>query len=261
MKTRTKTLQLHDWMLSLGLTEKEERVYGLIYGYSQDGINRFKGTAKSIAEWLHCSERTAQRIVWSLENRGLIGHEVISWTNGREGGTMTEFWAIDPEDATAPEKKDKITWKRRGVTSRMSRGGYVTDVVTPLISSTRNKYISGGCGKNSARSRAKTTTTTGFLFENSEVNIPEALAEDPCFTEWWGKLLRKPKWSEKTAEALEIELARLDLLDDPIQAAWSCMKAIERNWATIKDPSQLFCDDQEAAMAWIDAEIERRKAA
>ena len=258
MKTRTKTLQLHDWMLSLGLTEKEERVYGLIYGYSQDGINRFKGTAKSIAEWLHCSERTAQRIVWSLENKGLIGHEVISWTNGREGGTMTEFWAIDPEDATAPEKKDKNTWKRRGVTSRMSQGGYVTDVVTPLIGITKKKYISGGGCKNKRASARKTTTTTGFLFENEFLNIP--FTED-FFLDAWTDLLKQPKWAGKTPEALQIILDRFALTNDPVLSAFCCIKAIERDWATIADPSKIGLEDQDQLLAYNDTIKARKEGA
>lgn len=252
-------------MLGLGLTDKQLLLYALIWNTTKNGSGLFKGTAPYIAEWLGCTDRNVKKIVRQLEDRGLIAHEVIRTMKK----TYTIFWAIDPDKAKAPEKgsKAKIDWigrtpkfptekETKFPTGREPE--FPTDIVS-IYSQGRNKKNCGG--KKSARSRAKTTTTTGFLFENSEVTIPEALAADPCFTEWWGKLLRQPKWSEKTAEALEIELARLDLLDDPIQAAWSCMKAIERNWATIKDPAQLFCDDQEAAMAWIDAEIERRKAA
>lgn len=268
MKTRTKTLQLHDWMLSLGLTEKEERVYALIYGYSQDGVSRMRGTSGSIAEWLHCSESTAKRITRSLEAKGLICHEVIAWSNGEIGGTLTEFWAIDPDDAAAPIKRDKITWKRRGVGSRMNRGGRVNgdprgrfmDEPTPLIGTTRNKYISGGCGKNNARSRAKktTTTTTGFLFENEFLNIP--FGED-FFLDAWKALLKQPKWAGKTPEALQIVLDRFALTNDPVLSAFCCIKAIERDWATIADPSKIGLEDQDQLLAYNDTIKARKEGA
>ena len=256
---------IQGWMYQIPMTARQRVIYAIIWGFSRDGRSVFRGTASNLAEWAGCQRRQVMNIVRQLEDLGLVDHRVVSVPKKgrRPGGCMSEFWAVLPEDATRPKMKDRIDWTGRGKVvqsvSKIAQPGSATDCTTPIALS-RYSNISGGGGKNKRASARKTTTTTGFLFENSEVNIPEALAADPCFTEWWGKLLRQPKWSEKTAEALEIELARLDLLDDPIQAAWSCMKAIERNWATIKDPSQLFCDDQEAAMAWIDAEIERRKA-
>ena len=258
MKTRTKTLQLHDWMLSLGLTEKEERVYALIYGYSQDGMSRMRGTSGSIAEWLHCSESTAKRIIWSLESKGLIGHEVIAWSNGIIGGTLTEFWAIDPDEAEAPGKRGKIAWKRRGVGSRMNRGGRFTDEPTPPIHSTKNKYISGGGGKNKRASARKTTTTTGFLFENEFLNIP--FAED-FFLDAWTDLLKQPKWAGKTPEALQIVLDRFALTNDPVLSAFCCIKAIERDWATIADPSKIGLEDQDQLLAYNDTIKARKEGA
>lgn len=247
-------------MLSLGLTEKEERVYALIYGYSQDGMSRMRGTAGSIAEWLHCSEITAKRIIWSLESKGLIGHEVIAWSNGVIGGTLTEFWAINPDEAEAPGKRGKIAWKRRGVGSRMNRGGRFTDEPTPLISPTKNKYISGGGCKNSARSRAKktTTTTTGFLFDEEILNLPY---EEDFFLDAWKKLLKQPKWAGKTPEALQIVLDRFALTNDPVLSAFCCIKAIERDWATIADPSKIGLEDQDQLLAYNDTIKARKEGA
>lgn len=263
-------IHIAGWMVPLGLTQRQLILYALLLNMTKGGISRFHGSAKYLADWIGCKERQTQNIIRQLEERGLLAHEVVFDRTRR--CPVSEFWALYPDQISPRngEDRERISWSgsrkglRKQTTQRIAYSDYATDCVnhTGSNNNSRDRSIKNCGGKKSARSRAKTTTTTtGFLFENSEVNIPEALAADPCFTEWWGKLLRQPKWSEKTAEALEIELARLDLLDDPIQAAWSCMKAIERNWATIKDPAQLFCHDQEAAMAWIDAEIERRKAA
>lgn len=267
MKTRTKTLQLHDWMLSLGLTEKEERVYALIYGYSQDGMSRMRGTSGSIAEWLHCSESTAKRIIWSLESKGLIGHEVIAWSNGVIGGTLTEFWAIDPDEAEAPGKRGKIAWKRRGVGSRMNRGGRFTDEPTPHISTTRNKYISGCGGKNTTRSRAnKTTTTTGFLFENSDTGqqagnpLPLTLPfEESYFREAWEMLLRQPAWAGKSPEALAIQLEEFQECGDPVLATYCIRLAIKKGWSDIKDIQAIFTADMDQVLAFADVCNARRE--
>lgn len=267
MKTHTKTLQLHDWMLALGLTEKEERVYALIYGYSQDGMSRMRGTAGSIAEWLHCSEITAKRIIWSLEDKGLIGHEVIAWSNGKIGGTLTEFWANDPETATTPGKRDKIAWKRRAVGSRMNRVGRFTDEPTPLIGTTRNKYIFSGGGKNSARSRArKTTTTTGFLFENSDTGqqagnpLPLTLPfEESYFREAWEMLLRQPAWAGKSPEALAIQLEEFQECGDPVLATYCIRLAIKKGWSDIKDIQAIFTADMDQVLAFADVCNARRE--
>lgn len=248
MKTRTDLLILHDWMLGLGLTESEERVYALIYGYTHDGQNRYRATAGSIAEWLHCSERTAQRIVRGLEDKGLLAHEIISWSNGRIGGVMTEFWTIDPTEAAAPAGKEKITWKRRGVATRMSRGGNDTDVVTPYKGTTRNKYNSGCGGKNKRASARRTTTTTGFLFDEEILNIPHS---ERFFLDAWEKLLREPKWQGKTPGQLQ---QQLDIFApcDPEVCCYSIELAIRRGWDFIEDPTKIMCEDMDKFYTFAD---------
>lgn len=274
MRTKTKTLQIHDWMLSLGLTEKQERVYALIYGYSQDGMSRMRGTAASIAEWLHCTQRNAQYILRQLEDRGLIAHEVVVVPKSPKhpGGVLTEFWAVDPDEATAPDKgkKGRIPWKgsRRGLRNEMDFvTHYETDFVTPLISTTRNKYISRGGGKNKRVPARNSTTTTGFLFENEGTGLtpgePQVLSlpfEESYFADAWAKLLRQPKWSGKTPEALQIILDRLAVPGDAYIATWCCLKAIEKGWDTIKDPQAIADADWDAIQAWMDVVYQQEKA-
>ena len=261
-RTHTKTLQLHDWMLRLGLTESEERVYALIYGYTQDGVNRYKSTAGSIAEWLHCSASTAKRVLRGLTSKGLIGHETISWSNGKEGGVMTEFWTIDPEDAASPEfAPEKITWKRReGVGSRMTRphpGGRVTDDTTPYKDSSSINKLSRSSCKNNARSRANTTTTTTLcLFENESGLAPGTPAvlplpfEEDYFVEAWGRLLREPKWSGKTPGQLDQQLQTFRETNDPVLCAYCIDLAIRMGWAYIDDPAKIGVADQDKVLAF-----------
>ena len=259
------------WMYDIPLTDKQRTIYALIWGYSRDGRSCWRGTAKDLAEWAGCSERHAQRIIYDLEGRGLIAHTTIAWSNGEKGGTRSEFWAILPDGMQTPGKgrKVRINWTGK------IRGGHDMEVVRGSRHGGRNPHNDsnsihtsvGGGGKNSARSRAKktTTTTTFSLFENGgnyrEPVIPADLAADPLFLDWWGKLLKQPGWQGKTPEALEIELANLDALNDPVQAAWTCMKVIQRGWNTIRNAPQMFVDDMDEAQGWITDEYNRRRAA
>ena len=266
------------WMYDIPLTDKQRTIYALIWGYSRDGRSCWRGTAKDLAEWAGCQERNAKKIVRQLEDRGLIAHTVVAWSDGTGGGVRSEFWAVLPDSAAAPGKgnKGRINWVRKGRRGRVPqdpRGralecprGSVPECPTPYTDSS-SIHTSGGCGKNNARSRAKkaTTTTTFSLFENGENYrepvIPADLAADPLFLDWWGKLLKQPGWQGKTPEAMEIELANLDALNDPVQAAWTCMKVIQRGWNTIRNAPQMFVDDMDEAQGWITDEYNRRRAA
>ena len=159
------------WMLDLELSDKQEKLYALIYSKTDAG-GRWAMTAKDVAVWCRCSVRHARRIVRELEDMGLIAHEVITWKNGKLGGTKTEFWAIDPEDATpAPDgSKTHITWKQNGtpgdtdvtppLVTRMSPPPGDTDVTTPIVDIIYNKHTtcntdeliaegrSAACGKS-----------------------------------------------------------------------------------------------------------------
>ena len=56
----------------LGLTGNDLLVYAIIYGFSQDGESVFTGNRAYLATWCNCSERSIQRNLNSLMERGLI---------------------------------------------------------------------------------------------------------------------------------------------------------------------------------------------
>lgn len=263
-------LVIQGWMYALDLTDKQRLAYAIIWGYSRDGRSVCRTTAKQLAEWLDCKQRNAQYIVRQLEDMGLIGHEVVtvSARRGHPAGVMTDFWAVLPEQAEKPEKKARIDWAGRAkVTQRVAQPGYATDCVTTLIGTTRKKYISGGCGKNSARSRAKkTTTTTGFLFENSDTGqqagnpLPLTLPfEEVYFREAWEMLLRQPAWAGKSPEALAIQLEEFQECGDPVLATYCIRLAIKKGWSDIKDIQAIFTADMDQVLAFADVCNARRE--
>lgn len=68
--------QVSGWMLNdLGLSGNELIVYAIIYGFTQDGINKFHGSLSYISEFAGCSKRTVQNAIESLEEKKMIAKE------------------------------------------------------------------------------------------------------------------------------------------------------------------------------------------
>lgn len=250
---------IQGWMYQIPLTARQRVIYAIIWGFSRDGRSVFRGTANNLAEWAGCQRRQAMNIIRQLEDLGLVDHRVVSIPKKgrRPGGCMSEFWAILPEDATRPEMKDRIDWAGRGKVvqsvSKIAQPGSATDCTTP-IRSTRNKYISGGCGKNTTRSRAKTTTTTGFLFSEDILQIPY---EADYFLEAWKRLLREPQWQGKTPGQLQQQLDRFRDCGDVEACCYSIDVAIRRGWDFIDNPTQIACDDDDKFHAFVQAMHDR----
>lgn len=66
-------ISIQGWMRTkLNLKGNELLIYALIYGFSQDGESRFKGSRKYIANWCGCSLNTVDRTLNSLVDKGLL---------------------------------------------------------------------------------------------------------------------------------------------------------------------------------------------
>lgn len=66
-------IAIQGWMRTkLNLKGNELLIYALIYGFSQDGESRFKGSRKYIADWCGCSLNTVDRSLSSLVDKGLL---------------------------------------------------------------------------------------------------------------------------------------------------------------------------------------------
>lgn len=69
----TNFVAIQGWMRTkLNLKGNGILVYALIYGFSQDGESRFRGSRKYIADWCGCSLDTVDRTLNSLVDKGLI---------------------------------------------------------------------------------------------------------------------------------------------------------------------------------------------
>lgn len=90
-------IAIQGWMRTkLNLKGNELLVYALIYGFSQDGESRFKGSRGYIADWCGCSLNTVDRTLNSLVGKGLLAK--YPHTDDR-GNRLVDYVAIHPTAA------------------------------------------------------------------------------------------------------------------------------------------------------------------
>lgn len=93
-------IAIQGWMRTkLNLKGYELIIYALIYGFSQDGESRFKGSRKYIADWCGCSLDTVDRNLGSLIDKGLLAK--YPHTDDR-GTRLVDYAAILTAIAATP---------------------------------------------------------------------------------------------------------------------------------------------------------------
>lgn len=95
-------INIQGWMISeLRLKNTELLIYAIIYGFSQDGQGRFRGTLGYLMDWTQASKQTVLNALKSLADRGLIIKEELPQLNGQRG---VEYRALTP-DCSAPKPR------------------------------------------------------------------------------------------------------------------------------------------------------------
>lgn len=93
-------IAIQGWMRTkLNLKGNELLIYALIYGFSQDGESRFKGSRKYIADWCGCSLDTVDRSLSSLVHKGLLAKYPHTDANGSR---LVDYAAIQSPAAATP---------------------------------------------------------------------------------------------------------------------------------------------------------------
>ena len=232
---RTKVLVIHDWMLDIPLTDKQQKLYALIYGYSQDGSSRMRGTASGIAEWLGCTARYAQKLIRRLEDCGLVAHEVVY--DRRRGCNVTEFWAVLGEDL-AQEERTKINWSGKG------RPVYELQDVNHVDSNNNINIYTRSSRKNTAHARVDDDNDDVLkLFEDESGLAPGGRLRMPfqedVFVKAWRRLLEVPAWAKKSVPALQLVLDELGEKCDLSEAVFCVNMAVRKEWTDIT-PSEIL---------------------
>jgi len=76
--SRGKYITILEWMLGLNLRPSELIVFALIYGFSQDGRSKFKGSVEYICHWTGLTPRSVQTILKNMTEAGLIEKTVCT---------------------------------------------------------------------------------------------------------------------------------------------------------------------------------------
>lgn len=81
-----------DVMEPYDLSLTESMVYAIVYGFSQDGVSSFYGSARYMCGWLHCSRDYIYKIFTKLVSMGLLEKETIVL----EGRSAPSYRAVLP---------------------------------------------------------------------------------------------------------------------------------------------------------------------
>lgn len=66
-------INIQKWMVDgLGLSGNELIAFAIIFGFSQDGESKFKGSLRYIMNWLGCSKPTAVKTLSTLVEKGYV---------------------------------------------------------------------------------------------------------------------------------------------------------------------------------------------
>ena len=69
-------IMISGWMIKeLNLKGSELLVYAIIYGFSQDGINKYEGSRQYLADWCNCTKQGIDRALKNLLKKKLITKE------------------------------------------------------------------------------------------------------------------------------------------------------------------------------------------
>lgn len=89
-------INIQGWMISeLSLKNSELLIYAIIYGFSQDGHGRFRGTLAYLMDWTQASKPTVLKALDVLQERGLIVKDEVALLNGQRG---VEYRAVPRGD-------------------------------------------------------------------------------------------------------------------------------------------------------------------
>lgn len=177
-------IAIQGWMRNkLNLKGNELLIYALIYGFSQDGHSRFKGSRKYIADWCGCSLDTVDRTLGSLVDKGFIA----KYPHTDEYGTRhVDYAAILAAIAATPTP--------------------VQDAWADTTNATPEQSQQPAAEPTTKPQPKKTSKTHSFD------DIINAYTSDPTTKDLLGAWLqnRKAKHSAMTDRAIQGNLAKLD---------------------------------------------------
>ncbi|GHU58809.1 hypothetical protein FACS189444_3070 [Spirochaetia bacterium] len=170
------------WMKNqLGLEGDEMVVYAIIYGYSQDGMSKYQGTAQRIADWIGKEKRTVYKILKSLCGKGLIErHEK------RINDVPLNDYSVVIEKVPGSAKRVPLVQE--------SYGGSAKNVLPPgaknVLPSTNNAHLKDSISTEDTRQDKDNPDLSGYFIslwqsEPTVVNCMARLKSPNDWAEYW----------------------------------------------------------------------------
>lgn len=157
----------------LGLSGSELIVYAIIYKFSSDGVNKFFGSQKYLADWANMSDRNVRNALNSLLNKGLI----IKSEEYKNDVKFVQYQAVFPDLVVGNDMQESCGVSGISVGRKKFPGGaekisdnkreYITD--NPLVDDSRIRI------RSSIRNNITHTSTT-----HTPIPIPTAPLGATC---------------------------------------------------------------------------------
>ena len=204
-------ITIQSWMITeLDLKGTELIVYATIFGFSQDGESRFKGSRQYLAEWCNGTTRSVQTALNSLVDRGLVQ----KFENTVNNVKLCEYVAIfTPSEKISPPPSEKTSLNNI-VIDNIEKDSISINTNT---TQTKDDYSSKGYSREELRdeflgsvkksNRRRNVVKRPTLFD-------KCVAEIDVYTD-------KPELRNKLIQFLKI---RLEVKDKPLGlASWQGM--------------------------------------
>lgn len=122
-------LVIQGWMVNeLGLKGNELVLYALIYGFSQDGEQGFRGSIQYLMDWTNSSRKTVYNLLKSLEEKNLIRKIEATLEGGNKVCTYVADTKGDSKQCVKiTQGREKITQPCVKITHDMCKN-YTNDV-------------------------------------------------------------------------------------------------------------------------------------
>ena len=204
-------ITIQSWMITdLDLKGTELLVYATIFGFSQDGESRFKGSRQYLAEWCNGTTRSVQTALNSLVERGLIQ----KFENTVNNVKLCEYVAIfTPSEKISPPTGEKTSLNN--IVDNIEKDSISINTNT---TQTEDDYSSKGYSKEELRDEflgsVKKSTNKRRNMVKRPTLFDKCVAEVDLYTD-------KPDLRNKLIQFLRI---RLEVKDKPFGlASWQGM--------------------------------------
>ena len=205
-------ITIQSWMITeLDLKGTELIVYATIFGFSQDGESRFKGSRQYLAEWCNGTIRSVQTALNSLVEKGLIQ----KFENTVNNVKLCEYVAIfTPSEKISPPPSEKTSLNNIAIDNIEKDSISINTNTTQ----TKDDYTSKGYSREELRDEFLGSVKKSTTKRRNMVKRPTLF--DKCVVEI-DDYTDKPDLRNKLIQFLRI---RLEVKDKPFGlASWQGM--------------------------------------